>query len=77
MNPPAGKSFGVGWIEVRQQVVLLGDGSKDVVAKPEIERQPAVHAPVVLNEFADLPITILGRRKRHVARRLVVVAGEQ
>ena len=50
-------------IKVRDQIMLLGEGSEDVVAQAKIEREPMCRAPVILNVFANFPIAILGRRQ--------------
>ena len=77
LNPAACKCCGIGRIEVRDRVVLLCKRSGDVVPEAQIECQPAINPPVILNEFADHRAAVLGSHQRHVAGSLIVITGEQ
>src|SRR5215510_2280384 len=76
LNPAARKCCGIGRIEVRDRVVLLSKRSRDVVPEAQIECQPAIKPPVILDEFADLRAAVLGSHQRHIASSLIVIAGE-
>ena len=70
-------------IEIRQDVVGLGERRDDLVAQSEVQRQPRAHLEIVLHEVAVLPVVDLhGRPKagdelRAVRRQPQLEAGKR